>query len=278
MTVKDNPAMNFGHELAAATEAAELAGNLIRREYESFVAIPDAPASISTHVDRAAQDAIIEFLHRKFPADALCAEETTATLAGKKHTGSRVWVIDPIDGTRGFARKTGQFSVMIGFLHEGRPVVGVVMEPAQDRYTYAWVGGGCWWKIGDGTSVRCSVSRRTIGECVLVQSQSKPGMKSRPARALEPASVIETYSGGVKLAMVARGEADVYANTYERFFDWDICAGHILVTEAGGEVTDLAGQPIRYQAADFAQTRGLLATNGRIHADCVSRLAGAALT
>ena len=264
--------MNFGNELAAALDAAELAGNLIRREYESFVAIPDAPASISTHVDHAAQDAIVLFLHKKFPGDGICAEENTAALAGRRYTGDRVWIIDPIDGTRGFARKTGQFSVMIGFLATGRPVVGVVMEPTQDRYTYAWVGGGCWWKSSDGTSVRCSVSRRTLAESVLVQSWSKPGVKTRPIQAIKPAKVIETYSGGVKMAMVARGEADVYANTYERFFDWDVCAGHILVTEAGGEVTDLGGQPIRYQAPDFAQTRGLLATNGRIHADAVGRL------
>ncbi|MBY0458835.1 MAG: 3'(2'),5'-bisphosphate nucleotidase CysQ, partial [Gemmataceae bacterium] len=84
--------------------------------------------------------------------------------------------------------------------------------------------------------------------------------------------VVETYSGGVKLAHVARGEADVYANTYEAFADWDICAGHLLVTEAGGTVTDLAGSPIVYQAADFRQTRGLLATNGRVHAEAARRL------
>ena len=84
--------------------------------------------------------------------------------------------------------------------------------------------------------------------------------------------MIETYSGGVKLAIVARGEADVYANTYERFFDWDICAGHVLVTEAGGQVTDLSGGPIEYQAPDFAQTHGLLATNGRMHAEAIAKL------
>jgi 3'(2'), 5'-bisphosphate nucleotidase len=265
---------NLGAELDAALVAAEQAGELIRREYESFAAIPDAPASISTYVDKASQELILNYLHRRFPADALCAEESTEALRGVPHTGPRVWVVDPIDGTRGFARKTGQFSVMIGLVAEGEPVVGVVMEPALDRYTYAWVGGGCWWKVGDGTSVRCTVSRQTkLGDSVLVQSWAKPGQKSGPVAALGPAKVLETYSGGVKLAMVARGEADVYANTYEKFFDWDVCAGHILVSEAGGQVTDLAGQPIAYQAADFGQTKGLLATNGRIHDEALKRLA-----
>src|SRR5437763_10443555 len=98
--------MTLEKDLSAALEAAARAGELIRREYESFVAIPDAPASISTHVDKASQELILTFLHARFPADALCAEETTPALENVPHTGPRVWVVDPIDGTRGFARKT----------------------------------------------------------------------------------------------------------------------------------------------------------------------------
>ncbi len=268
------PRLNLSAELAAALDIADRAGELVRREYQNFVAIPDAPADISTHVDRASQELILTSLHQRFPQDAICAEEKTSTLETVPHIGPRAWVVDPIDGTRGFARKTGQFSVMIGFLVEGRPVLGVVMEPAQDLTTFAWLGGGCWWKVGtEGTASRSRVSQRaTVSEGVLVQSWAKPGLPSRPVVALAPPKVIETYSGGVKLAMVARGEADIYANTYETFRDWDICAGHILVTEAGGRVTDLAGAEITYQAPDFAQSRGLLATNGRIHDEVVKRL------
>ena len=249
---------------------------MIRREYESFEVIPDAPASISTHVDRASQELILGFLRDRFPADGLCAEEATATLAAARHTGARVWVVDPIDGTRGFARKTGQFSVMIGLLLDGRPALGVVLEPVPNRVTYAWEGSGCWCKVGDGEPVRCRVSGRAVlAECVLVQSWTKPGRESRPVSAIRPARVVETYSGGVKLATVARGEADVYANTYEAFSDWDICAGHVLVTEAGGRVTDLSGGPIAYQAPDFSQRRGLLATNGLLHDEVLKRLSAA---
>jgi 3'(2'), 5'-bisphosphate nucleotidase len=265
--------MPLDKEVAAALEAARIAGELIRKEYESFAAIPDAPASISTYVDKASQELILTFLHDRFPADALCAEETTAALEAVPHVGLRAWVVDPIDGTRGFARKTGQFSVMIGLLIEGQPHVGVVMEPAIDRYTYAWTRGGCWMKTGDGTACRCSVSSRAkLADAVLTQSWSKPGQPTKPIQALSPARVIETYSGGVKLALVARGEADIYANTYEKFYDWDICAGQILVSEAGGRVTDLSGGPIAYQASDFSQQKGLLATNGPLHGDVLKRL------
>ena len=121
--------MPWNAELDAALAAAAKASELIRKEYESFEIVPDAPASISTHVDKASQELILGLLHKQFPKDALCAEETTAELNAPK-SAPRVWVVDPIDGTRGFAKKTGQFSVMIGLLSKGQPVVGVVAEPA----------------------------------------------------------------------------------------------------------------------------------------------------
>ncbi len=267
------PFSSYDGELIAALEAAERASELIRREYESFVAIPDAPASISTYVDKLSQELILNFLHEHFPKDSLCAEESIPDFEDIPKSGPRTWVVDPIDGTRGFAKKVGQFSVMIGLLVEKKPVVGVVAEPAQDRMTYARLGGGCWSHVGDGTAMACRVSGRPLDRLVLTQSWSKPGQVTKPVVALKPKKVIETYSGGVKLALIARGDADVYANTYETFFDWDICAGHILVTEAGGTVTDLAGELINYQGPDFAQRKGLLATTGSLHAEIVQKLA-----
>jgi len=267
--------MAFDKELLVALEAAGKASKLIRGEYESFVTIPDAPASISTHVDKASQDLILKMLHDAYPGDALCAEESIPGFDSIPKTGKRTWVVDPIDGTRGFAKKVGQFSVMIGLLVDGKPVVGVVAEPAQDRITYAQQGNGCYCAVGEETLTRCRVSRRETGSLILTQSWAKTGQSSRPVEVLKPAKVIETYSGGVKLAQIARGEADIYANTYEAFYDWDICAGHILVTEAGGHVTDLAGNPIVYQAPDFCQRKGLLATNGPFHDEAVKKLSAA---
>jgi 3'(2'), 5'-bisphosphate nucleotidase len=77
--------------------------------------------------------------------------------------------------------------------------------------------------------------------------------------------VIETYSAGIKLALVARGEADLYVNSYDAFHDWDVAAGHLLVTEAGGLVTGLHGQELRYGLPGAPQNQGLLGSNGRLH-------------
>jgi 3'(2'), 5'-bisphosphate nucleotidase len=84
--------------------------------------------------------------------------------------------------------------------------------------------------------------------------------------------VVETYSAGVKLARVARGEADLYVNTYAAFHDWDICAGDILVTEAGGRVTGLAGEELLYGLPGAWQRHGLLASNTPLHEAALQRL------
>ncbi len=265
----------YQSELEAALEAARQASSAILAAYTEFVAIPDARADISTQADRQSQEIILGLLHARFPGDAFCAEEQTPTLANKLRTGPRLWIIDPIDGTRGFAKKNGEFSVMIGFVADGAIMVGVVLEPASGRLTYAVHGGGCWRQDGDASPQRCHVSAAAnLNAATLTQSHSKTGMSSGPSRVLTPAKIVEKYSAGLKLALVARGEADIYVNTYTAFHDWDICAGQILVEEAGGRVSGMAGETLRYGLAGAWQRHGLLATNGKLHDDALRRLKG----
>jgi 3'(2'), 5'-bisphosphate nucleotidase len=264
--------MPYQQELVAALAAARLAGALILEAYSSFTAIPDAKADITTDADRAAQEAILGEIRRRFPDDALCAEEQTPTLTDAAHEGPRLWVVDPIDGTRGFAQKNGEFSVMVGFVDRGRVAVGVVYEPAHDRMTQAVRGGGCWREDGTESAVPCRVSITTdLAAATLTQSRSKQGAVSRQVQSLQPAKVIETHSAGIKLALVARGEADLYVNHYDAFHDWDICAGHILVEEAGGKVTGLLGEAIHYGWPGAWQRTRLLASNGHLHAAAIGK-------
>ncbi len=266
--------MAHERELEAALAAADEAGKALRRLYTDFVAIPDAPASISTDADRQSQEIILTHLRRQFPTDAFCAEEETSTLAEAEHTGARLWVVDPIDGTRGFARKNGEFSVMVAFVDQGTVAVGVVLEPARERVTYAVRGGACWKRDpGDREAVRCQVSAVSeLAAATLTQSRSRSGEPTGPVQALKPVRVRETYSAGIKLALVARGEVDLYVNTYAAFHDWDICAGDILVTEAGGRVTGLKGETLHYGLPGAWQRHGVLGTNGRLHEAAVGLL------
>jgi 3'(2'), 5'-bisphosphate nucleotidase len=261
----------YEREFDVALKAVEGAGRFLLDEYVRFQAIPNAPADITTDADRQAQELILQTLCAAFPDDGYCAEEQTATIAGKAPDRTRVWVIDPIDGTRGFARKNGEFSVMVGLVDRGEVALGLVLQPAAARLTYAIRGQGCWRRDNAAAPVACRVGTvRDLPSATLVQSRSKdPAKPSRAVRSLQPGRIVETYSAGIKLALVARGEVDVYLNSYEAFHDWDICAGQILVTEAGGMVTGLGGQVLRYCTPGAWQRDGLLASNGLVHQEAL---------
>jgi 3'(2'), 5'-bisphosphate nucleotidase len=262
-------------ELQAGLQAAQLASKHLMHAYAEFQKIADAPADITTDADRQSQEIILQALAQAFPRDALCAEEATDTLQKATQTGDRLWIVDPIDGTRGFARKNGEFSVMIGFVDKGTIGVGIVAQPAAARLTYAVRGQGCWRRDGTGAAERCRVTDvAELPQSTLTQSRSRdPNKRSAWVEALQPERIVESYSAGIKLALVARGEADVYLNNYEAFHDWDICAGHILVVEAGGQVTGTGGQVLQYGLPGAWQKNGLLATNGRLHQAALEKIA-----
>ncbi len=262
--------MPYDAELRAALGAAEETRPVILDAYARFEPIADAAASISLAIDRQTQEILLQRLAKAFPDDAFVAEEETPTLAalaGRTSGRERLWIIDPIDGTRGFAVKNGEFSVMIGLVEGGRVVVGVVLEPVRGRLTYATAGGGCWRRDGDGPALRCHVgAAKDLASATLTVSRSSSGKHASPhVDALGDMRRIAVYSAGIKLALVARGEADLYLNVYPNFNDWDIAAGHILVEEAGGRLCGLKGQAIGYGQGRGSQRDGLLATNGHVH-------------
>jgi len=262
----------LNRELQEALLAAQNAALFVMREYAEFVPIPNAPATISTHVDRGSQEIILQHLHAAFPQDGLIAEEITPTVELAPKNPSRIWIVDPIDGTRGFAMKNGEFCVMLGLCINGESVLGVVLEPITNRVTYATRGGGCWTIVNGGEPVRCEVNAQSnLDNLTLVISRPSGGKVSRAVRTLEPKQTIETYSAGIKLAMVARGIGDAYLNSYSGFHDWDLCPGHILVEEAGGRVSLYDGRPILYACQQPNRT-GMIASNGRIHDAALAKL------
>ncbi len=265
----------YGRELAAGLDAVKTACTHLVAAYADFQAIPNAPADITTEADRQSQEILLQHLMRVFPGDAFCAEENTASLKSAAATGARLWIIDPIDGTRGFAQKNGEFSVMVALVERGKIGVGIVAQPVIGRLTYATHDGGCWRRDDEAAEpIRCHATQiESLDRATLTQSRSRdPNKPSHWVQALRPARVIESHSAGVKLALVARGEADLYLNTYDAFHDWDICAGHILVTEAGGKITGSGGQELIYGVAGAWQRHGLLASNGKIHDAALERI------
>lgn len=272
---------SYSHELAVTLDVIHAAGREILRRYASFERVEDAPADISTAADRASQELILERLDREFPDDGLCAEEASARFATRVDTGdrrerSRFWVVDPIDGTRGFVKKNGEFSVMIALVEVGRVVVGAVYEPAIDRLTWAVEGQGCRWREEGGAERRARVSGRQGSPRVLAMSRSQGDAGEATLLAAFPGAerALRTYSAGIKLAQVARGEADLYLGDYLTLRDWDVAAGHILVTEAGGQVTSVEGQPIVYDGSGKSlRGKGIVASNGGVHPEALAAIA-----
>jgi 3'(2'), 5'-bisphosphate nucleotidase len=268
--------MPDARDLAVCLDITRQAGQEVLRRYISFERIEDAPADISTDADRASQELILRGLHAAFPTDQLCGEESTPTLDEVRSlTGRRLWIVDPIDGTRGFARKNDEFSIMVGLVEAGRVVLGAVFEPAIDRMTYASLGTGCF-VVERGSSprqVHVTATSELAQSVMSISRSQKDEGKRRLLDAFGAKDAVSTYSAGIKLAQVARGETDLYLGDYLTLKDWDVCAGHILVEEAGGCVTSVDGEPIRYEGTGRSlRNRGVLATNRRVHDACLAVL------
>lgn len=275
----------YDRELDLTLQTIRRAGEEILRRYESFERIEDAPADISTAADKASQELILDAVHGAFPGDGLCAEEASARFETRIEGGaagaSRFWVVDPIDGTRGFARKNGEFSIMIALVEEGEAVLGAVHEPAADRLTWAVRGEGCRVQApSDGGARPCAVTPTAGDPRILAMSRSQGDEGERQLLAgLRAERAIQTYSAGIKLAQVARGEVDLYLGDYLTLRDWDVAAGHVLVTEAGGRVTSVDGEEIRYDGSGKSlRGRGIVASNGGVHEAALEAIAAGRVT
>src|SRR5947209_4637495 len=139
----------------------------------------------------------------RLPDDRLCAEETTVALERDRKAGkpeaARLWVVDPIDGTRGYARKNGEFSIMVGLVERGAVVFGAVLEPALGRLTYAVQGGGCHWRPNRATPFQpCRVNQAgSLADATIAMSRSRgvEGEKKLLAT-LGAKGGVQTYSAG----------------------------------------------------------------------------------
>ncbi len=259
-------------ELTLAMRLAREAGDLIMRYHQTDLAVDhkdgDEPVTIA---DRAADDLIVAGLRRTFPGDGLLSEESEDDLSRLEK--ERVWIVDPLDGTEGFIASTEDFVVQIALTVGGQPVLGVVYQPAQQQLLCAVEGQGAY-RVANGRATRLSVSNESDpSRMCLVASRSHYSSLVEAARqTLGVRRVNRVGSVGLKVGLVARGLCDLYlATTVSK--EWDVCAPHALLREAGGVLTNLCGEPPVYNRAEVAECRGLIGSNGRAHARIVNTLA-----
>jgi myo-inositol-1(or 4)-monophosphatase len=231
--------------LDAVADAARAAGKVIQRvRAEGFEVLSKGDAGPVTRADREADALLKDALPRIVPA-AWLSEETVDD--PKRLQAERVWVVDPLDGTKEFVEGVPHYAVAAALVERGEPILGVVHNPSSGETWGAFRGGGAW---KDGKPVRCADGRK-LGAS---RSEIKRGEFEPFAKEWE---VLPLGSIEYKLALVASGEI---AGTVSRGpkHEWDVCAGAILVLEAGGRVTDCYGAAMRFNNA-FPKTKGVLA-------------------
>jgi 3'(2'), 5'-bisphosphate nucleotidase len=253
-------------ELEVAQLAARAAGKLILELYaEPEIAIRLKPdQSPVTPADEGADQVIVAHLRRAFPDDAILSEESPDDPA--RFTKRRVWIVDPLDGTRDFIAKTGDFCVLIGLVVDGAPVLGVAYQPVRDALYYARRGGGAYLESG-GSVHRLGASKRSVASELRVGiSRLNPddGLgKCLAAAGLAPRAV--QMGASVKHLALARGDLDAVMNLSPGEQEWDTCATEVILTEAGCLATDGDGKPFRYNQKDLYRRRGSVASNGLCH-------------
>lgn len=230
----------------------------------------DEPVTVA---DRMASDHIVSGLRKAFPDDVVISEENADDLS--RLSAHRVWYVDPIDGTKDFIRGEEGFCVMIGLALDARPAVGVIYQPTGGRSFAAAPGCGTWLYAPEEAPRRVHVSDIEDPTKVrLVASKSHRDTKIDSVKsALGIANELNIGSVGLKLGLIAVGERDLYVNPSPRCKYWDTCAPEALLAEAGGIMTDINGQPLRYDREDTHHYRGLLASNGHVHQAVVEKLA-----
>lgn len=265
---------DLSHELSIAEAAARRAAAIVLRYYGAGIGVEykagdEGPV---TRADREANQLLVDELARAFPDDGLLSEEVPDD--GAWRARSRVWMVDPLDGTKDFIHGRHGFAVMIGLVIDGRPALGVVMQPVTGALFRACAGRGAERVDRDGAVHALRVSDVSeIGRIRLVASAShRTEAIDRVRAVLGVQDELNVGSVGLKLGLIAQGERDLYVNPASRSSLWDSAAPEAILVEAGGVLTDLAGRPLDYGGPTLKNSRGLVASNGRVHAEVIERL------
>jgi 3'(2'), 5'-bisphosphate nucleotidase len=201
-----------------------------------------------TEADHRSEKLICAGLAELSPGLPVFAEEGCPEDAAAPATGS-FWLVDPLDGTKEFLSRNGEFTVNIGLIEDGNPVLGVVLAPALDRIFAADRDAAL---VEDESGRRALSARTTPAEGMTLVSSRSHGDPEALARFTQGRTIASSIAAGssLKFCLVASGEADLYPR-FGRTMEWDTAAGDAILRAAGGLVTDLDGRPLKYGKPGF---------------------------
>lgn len=226
------------------------AGRQILQIYETDFAVEHKDdKSPLTAADMASHKTIVAGLKQLTPDIPILSEESAAIPFAERSRWSRYWLIDPLDGTREFVKRNGEFTVNIALIEHGCPVVGVVHVPVSGVSYVGQVGRGAWKVDADDQPVPIQVNTRRAPTVRVAGSRSHAGDSlQRFLQQLGPHEIVSMGSS-LKLCLVAEGTADVYPRLGPTS-EWDTAAAQAVVEAAGGRVTDTQLMPLRYNTKD----------------------------
>ncbi|HQY90752.1 MAG: 3'(2'),5'-bisphosphate nucleotidase CysQ [Caldilinea sp.] len=265
--------LDLTQELEFVSKLAREAATIVNTFYIGSSEVRYKPGDEPvTEADRSANQHIVERIRARFPEDGLLSEESKDDLA--RLDNSRVWIVDPLDGTKEFIARNGEFSIMIGLVVEGRAVLGVVQQPATSLL-YAGAAGHGAYLYEDGERIRLTASNfADIRNMTMVSSRShRQQIVDRIRAQLNITRERVSGSAGLKVGLITRQLADLYIHPSPGCKEWDLCAPQALLEAAGGRMTDCWGNPLRYNKRDVRAHNGIIATNGAVHDQVVEVVA-----
>ncbi len=255
-------------ELVEAVRLAREAGRILLEIYATDFSVEqksDDPKVNDpvTEADRRVNAFLAARLHEAFPTDSIVAEESGGSVWEVPRASGRTWFVDPLDGTKEFIAKNGEFSVMIGLAIEGDAALGVVYQPTSDKLYRGVVGDGAFLEHADKTWVLKPTDTSDPKSLRLVVSRShRSASTDELVAALGISEERASGSVGLKVGLIGEREADLYVHLSDKSSLWDACAPEAVLRAAGGMFTDLGGRSISYSATDETKNkRGILACN-----------------
>jgi 3'(2'), 5'-bisphosphate nucleotidase len=226
---------------------AREAGREILEVYESGATAARAKADESplTAADLRAHDLILRRLAALTPDVPMLSEEGAATPYAERSRWQRYWLVDPLDGTREFLARNGQFTVNIALIEHHEPVLGVVHVPVTDTRYGATSAAGAWRRSGDAPAEAIRVAASAATPVRVVGSRSHRGDSLDGFLQRLGSHVLLAMGSSLKFCLIAEGAADIYPRLGPTS-EWDTAAAHAIVLAAGGAVCRLDGAPLRY--------------------------------
>jgi myo-inositol-1(or 4)-monophosphatase len=259
-------ATDWAAELAFASDAADAAGRILMDRYERLERIHHKSAKdVVTEADHESEEQIIAAIRRRFPGDAILAEESGSHRAVRATPADapngRTWVIDPLDGTVNYANGLPVFCVAIGLVADGRPVVGVVLDPTRSERFAATAGGPATL---NGRDIRAS-AKEQLSDAVVSLALAGRSVPSR-VRAIRREIRISRSMGSAALALayVGNGRFDAFVQESNLSL-WDIAAAGLIAERGGATVTAFDGSSW-YDASRGSRSIGLVAAPPAHHA------------